>query len=183
VLAGPNGAGKSTLIRLLAGIEKPDHGEIYVNPAVRMGLLEQEIAAAHPSVRLFEMFKVGMEEYQEQQLKTMLIRSGLFRYEDFDKPLSGLSSGQRRKLQIARLIFGRANLLLLDEPTNDLSFDVLEALETALHDFPGPVIAASHDRRFMQHFGGEIWELREGQLVKHLGGYEAYMEAQMAYAT
>ncbi len=191
VLAGPNGAGKSTLIKLLAGVEVPDSGHIFINPAVRMGVLEQEvIAVSSPppglipiswrggvDTTLFEVFKVGMDDYEEQALKTMLIRSGLFHYEDFGKPLGGLSSGQRRKLQIARLIFGRANLLLLDEPTNDLSFDVLEALEEALHDFPGPVIAASHDRRFMQHFGGEIWELREGQLIKHLGGYEAYMEA------
>lgn len=199
VLAGPNGAGKSTLVKLLAGLEQPDSGDIFINPAVRMGLLEQEVIALTPrpplpqgegekqrnvasqnghDSSLFEVFKVGMDEYEEQALKTMLIRSGLFRYEDFDKPLNGLSSGQRRKLQIARLIFGRANLLLLDEPTNDLSFDVLEALEEALRDFPGPVIAASHDRRFMQHFGGEIWELREGQLVKHLSGYEEYIESQ-----
>lgn len=192
VLAGPNGAGKSTLIKLLTGAEQPESGDIFINPAVRMGLLEQEVVAASSpppnplpiawrggvNNTLFEVFKVGMDEYEEQALKTMLIRSGLFRYEDFDKPLNGLSSGQRRKLQIARLIFGRANLLLLDEPTNDLSFDVLEALEEALHDFPGPVIAASHDRRFMQHFGGEIWELRQGQLIKHLSGYEEYIESQ-----
>jgi macrolide transport system ATP-binding/permease protein len=191
VLAGPNGAGKSTLIKLLAGTEQPDRGSIFINPAVRMGLLEQEImTASSPSSAtwqggvdntLFEVFKVGMDDYEEQALKTMLIRSGLFRYADFGKPLSGLSSGQRRKLQIARLIFSRANLLLLDEPTNDLSFDVLEALEEALQEFPGPVIAATHDRRFMQRFDGEIWELQEGHLVKHLGGYEEYLGTLKTY--
>ncbi|MBL8117163.1 MAG: ABC-F family ATP-binding cassette domain-containing protein [Anaerolineae bacterium] len=181
LLAGPNGAGKSTLIRLLAGIDRPDSGEVMVNAAVRSGLLEQEITVAGQEQTLFEVFQTGME-YPEQALKTMLIRSGLFRYEDFEKPVGGLSSGQRRKLQIARLVFGRANLLLLDEPTNDLSFDVLEALETAIHDFPGPVIAASHDRRFMQQFGGEIWEVRDGRLIVHLNGYESYVAGQAVYA-
>jgi macrolide transport system ATP-binding/permease protein len=177
VLVGPNGAGKSTLIKLLAGETKPDSGEVMVNPAVRIGYLDQEGGEMADEQTLYEAFRVGMD-YPDQALKTMLIRSGLFRYTDFDKPVGGLSSGQRRKLQLARLIFGRANLLLLDEPTNDLSFDVLEALESALHDFPGPVIAASHDRRFIQQFGGEMFEVHDGQLIQHLGGYEAYVEAQ-----
>lgn len=181
VLVGPNGAGKSTLIKLLAGQTKPDSGEVQVNPAVRIGYLDQEAGELAAEHTLYEAFKVGME-YPDQALKTMLIRSGLFRYTDFEKPVAGLSSGQRRKLQIARLIFGRANLLLLDEPTNDLSFDVLEALETALHDFPGPVIAASHDRRFIQQFGGDLFEVRDGHLIQHLGGYESYIAAQAAYA-
>jgi macrolide transport system ATP-binding/permease protein len=107
-------------------------------------------------------------------LKATLIKSGLFRYDDFGKLVGQLSSGQRRKLQLARLIAGRANLLVLDEPTNDVSFDVLEALENALRDFPGPVIAASHDRRFMEQFNGELWELRDGDLIQHLGGYAEY---------
>ena len=177
VLVGPNGAGKSTLIRLLAGQTKPDSGEVMVNPAVKIGYLDQEGGQMADEHTLYEAFSAGMD-YPDQVLKTVLIRSGLFRYTDFDKPVNGLSSGQRRKLQIARLIFGRANLLLLDEPTNDLSFDVLEALETALHEFPGPVIAASHDRRFIQQFGGDLFEVRDGRLIQHLGGYEAYVEAQ-----
>ncbi len=181
ILVGPNGAGKSTLIRLLAGHTKPDSGEVMVNPAVKIGYLDQEGGQMSDDHTLYEAFRVGME-YPDQVLKTVLIRSGLFRYTDFDKPVAGLSSGQRRKLQIARLIFGRANLLLLDEPTNDLSFDVLEALESALHEFPGPVIAASHDRRFIQQFGGDLFEVRDGRLIQHLGGYEAYVESQTRVA-
>lgn len=183
LLAGPNGAGKSTLIKMLAGMEKPDSGDIYTNPAVRIGYLDQEKGAFDPGMTLFEAFQNKLESNMEEQpLKTFLIKSGLFRYNDFDKPVSGLSSGQRRKLQIARLIAGRANLLLLDEPTNDVSFDVLEGLEQALSAFPGPVIAASHDRRFMQHFGGEIWAVANGSLTPYLSGYEEYMAAQKGLA-
>ncbi len=177
VLVGPNGAGKSTLLKIILGHESADAGEVYINPAVRIGYLSQEYDVLDPDKTVFEAYREGLPE-NDQQLKATLIKSGLFRYEEFDKLVVQLSSGQRRKLQLARLIAGRANLLVLDEPTNDISFDVLEALEAALHDFPGPVITASHDRRFMQGSGGELWELRDGQLIQHLGGYEAYMAAR-----
>jgi macrolide transport system ATP-binding/permease protein len=181
LLAGPNGTGKSTLLKVLLGLDRPDAGEVIRNPAARIGYLDQQTGDFGSAQTLYEAFAQGLEG-SAQHFITMLIRSGLFRYEDMQKPVSGLSSGQRRKLQIARLIFGRANLLILDEPTNDVSFDVLEGLEAALRDFPGPVIAASHDRRFMQHFGGEIWTLIDGRLVKFLDGYAAYSAAQAALA-
>jgi macrolide transport system ATP-binding/permease protein len=173
VLVGPNGAGKSTLLKILLGQEAADAGEMYINPAVRIGYLSQEHDALDPSKTVFEAYKEGLDG-TDQQLKATLIKSGLFRYDEFGKLAGQLSSGQGRKLQIARLIASRANLLVLDEPTNDVSFDVLEAMEAALRDFPGPVIAASHDRRFMEHFGGELWELRDGDLIQHLSAYETY---------
>jgi macrolide transport system ATP-binding/permease protein len=163
VIVGPNGAGKSTLLKILEGIETPDAGEVYVNPAVRIGYLDQEQQTLDSEQTLFEAYSQGLPG-TEQQLKATLIKSGLFRYQDFDQRMGDLSRGQQRKLQIARLIAGKANLLILDEPTNSISFDVLEALESSLRNFPGPVIAASHDRRFIQQFDGDVWTLREGQL-------------------
>jgi macrolide transport system ATP-binding/permease protein len=176
VLVGPNGAGKSTLLKILLGLETADAGEVYLNPAVKIGYLAQDKGLLDPNMTLFDAYKDGLDG-GDQQLKATLIKSGLFRYEEFGKLVGQLSSGQGRKLQIARLIAGRANFLVLDEPTNDVSFDVLEALESALQNFPGPVIAASHDRRFIQHFDGEVWELRDSELIQHLGGYEQYVGA------
>jgi macrolide transport system ATP-binding/permease protein len=173
VLAGANGTGKSTLLRILVGEEKPDSGEFYFHPEVKIGYLDQEHRTLDPNKTVFEAYADGLEGH-EQQLKTILLSAGLFHYDEFDRKVGALSSGQQRKLQLGRLIAGGANLLILDEPTNFVSFDILEALETALKDFPGPVIAASHDRRFMQQFGGEVWELREGEMVKHLSGYAEY---------
>src|SRR5690606_2205748 len=145
---------------LFRSVESPDAGEVYVNPAVRIGYLDQEQETLDENQTLFEAYAVGLPG-TEQQLKATLIKSGLFRYEEFGKRVGDLSRGQQRKLQTARLIAGKANLLILDEPTNSISFDVLEAFEAALRDFPGAIIAASHDRRFIQQFGGDVWALEE----------------------
>ena len=163
-IVGPNGAGKSTLLRILAGVETPDRGEVSVNPQVQIGYLDQEGEDLNDSATVVEAYGEGIEGTDQAHVSDLLI-SGLFRYDEVRRPVNVLSGGQRRKLQIARLIAMRANLLLLDEPTNTLSFDVLEAFEAALRDFPGPVIAATHDRRFLESFGGEIWELRDGLLI------------------
>ena len=93
------------------------------------------------------------------------MRHGFFRHRDLDRRVRDLSAGQRRKLQLARLVASGANLLLLDEPTNHLDFPTLEAFEEALQGFPGPVLAVSHDRRFIERFGGQAWELAAGHLV------------------
>ncbi|GAB4514102.1 MAG: ABC-F family ATP-binding cassette domain-containing protein [Anaerolineae bacterium] len=176
VLVGPNGAGKSTLLRLLLGLEQPDSGDIARSPLVNIGYLDQEQHTLPPETNVFEAYAQGLPG-NAQQLKAILLSMGLLRYDDLEKRVGELSRGQQRKLQIARLIAGRANLLVLDEPTNDVSFDVLEGLESALKDFPGAVLAATHDRRFMQQFGGVIWELRDGRLLEHLDGYAAYMDS------
>ncbi len=174
-LVGPNGAGKSTLLRILAGATQADSGEVYLNPQVKLGFLDQENEALNTNLTLLDTYRDGLIE-PEQVLITRLIAMGMFRYEEIRRPVGVLSSGQKRKLQIARLIAEKVNVLLLDEPTNFVSFDVLEAFEDAIRHFPGPVIAASHDRRFLQSFEGEIWELCDGNLIPHLS-YATYLES------
>jgi macrolide transport system ATP-binding/permease protein len=165
VLVGPNGAGKTTLLKILVGLERPDSGDVHLNPAVRIGYLDQEGFTLDPAQTVLEAAHEDMP-YTQQQVITILLRSGLFRYDDLSKRVGELSSGQRRKLQIARLIAERTNLLVLDEPTNYVSFDVLEGLEEALRHFPGPVIAASHDRRFIEQFQGELWQMGDGAIAQ-----------------
>ncbi|MBK8050571.1 MAG: ABC-F type ribosomal protection protein [Anaerolineales bacterium] len=172
-IVGANGIGKSTLLKLLARRIAPDAGSITLAPSVVVGYLDQEQETLARTGTLYEAYAAGRTGDWEQ-LKVELLRYGLFVYPDLAKPVAALSVGQQRKLQIARLISERANLLLLDEPTNHISFDVLEEFEQALLDFPGPLIAISHDRRFLERVAGEIWELREGQLIRYLGGWEAY---------
>ncbi|HEY3078533.1 MAG TPA: ABC-F family ATP-binding cassette domain-containing protein [Chloroflexota bacterium] len=162
VLVGPNGAGKTTLLRILAGLLTPDGGSVRPAPGVTVGYLDQE-PTLDGEQSVLEAYAEGLVGYEEEHVAG-LARYGLFGPEDTRKPVGQLSVGQRRKLQIARLVASRANVLLLDEPTNHIHFDVLEELERALGAFPGPVVAVSHDRWFIERFGGELWELRDGKL-------------------
>jgi macrolide transport system ATP-binding/permease protein len=180
-LVGANGTGKSTLLKILAGLLPIDEGEIYINPQVKIGYLDQDQESLQPGRTVLETYSADLPGHAQQHI-TALLASGLFRYEEVGRQVGQLSSGQKRKLQIARLMAERANLLLLDEPTNYVSFDVLEAFEAALRAFPGPVVAASHDRRFLEQFGGEVWELRDGHLIRHMDGLEGYRAAASGVA-
>jgi macrolide transport system ATP-binding/permease protein len=176
VIVGPNGAGKSTLLRMLAGEEMPDEGNVTRSASVILGYLDQEQQTLDAHATVYESFRGGRTgDYEE--FKAELLGYGLFSYPELAKQVEALSVGQKRKLQIARLLAQRANLLLLDEPTNHISLDVLEQFEHALGEFAGPVVAVSHDRRFIQRFGREIWELDGGKLKRYLGGWEEYRAA------
>ena len=165
MLVGPNGAGKSTLLKLIIGQEQPDGGEIQLVPGARIGYLPQDPEDLDPRKTVLEMYRYGQVGY-EGELVGRLIGYGFFRLEDMQKKVSQLSLGQKRKLEIACLMAQNPNLLLLDEPTNYISLDVLEAFESAILNFPGPVLAISHDRWFIQRFGGASWELDQGRLIK-----------------
>jgi macrolide transport system ATP-binding/permease protein len=165
VLVGPNGAGKSTLLKLILGQERPDSGEIQIAPGARIGYLPQDPEGLDPAKTVLESYRYGQVGY-EGEFVGRLLGYGLFRLEDMFKTVRQLSLGQQRKLEIACLMAQAPNVLLLDEPTNYISLDVLEAFEAAILNFPGPVLAISHDRWFIQRFGGIRWELDHGQLVK-----------------
>jgi macrolide transport system ATP-binding/permease protein len=165
MLVGPNGAGKTTLLKLLMGQESPDSGHIKTVERAQIGYLPQDPQLADMDKTVIETYRYGQIGY-ESEFVGRLIGYGLFRLDDMTKKVGQLSIGQRRKLEIACLLAQKPNVLLLDEPTNYISLDVLEAFEAAVQAFPGPVIAISHDRWFIQKFGGEIWELGEGQLTK-----------------
>jgi macrolide transport system ATP-binding/permease protein len=168
ILAGPNGAGKTTLLRLLLGLEAPDDGSVRLAPGTCIGYLPQEPRPLAPGQTLLQAYREGLTG-PEGTLVASILGNGLFRLDDLDKPVGALSLGQRRKLEIARLVAERPNALVLDEPTNYLSLDVLEAFEVAVREFLGPVLVVTHDRWFMRRFGGERW-LLEGGRLEHDGG-------------
>jgi macrolide transport system ATP-binding/permease protein len=175
VLVGPNGAGKSTILNLIAGRLRPDSGQVHVASAARPGYLDQDAAGFDPEQTVFDTYRAGLDGL-EHELISDLFRFGLFTYDDLGKQVRQLSTGQRRKLQIARLVAEGANMLLLDEPTNHLSLNVLEDFERALRDFPGPVLAASHDRHFIERSGSSVWEVNTGKVIRHHGSVPDTLE-------
>ncbi|MEW2396770.1 ribosomal protection-like ABC-F family protein [Streptomyces sp. NPDC046862] len=160
LVTGENGAGKTTLLRVLAGDLEPDAGTVR-RPA-RIGYLAQELPARSTRLPLLAAFAAGRPGLPEEHTEQLLML-GLFREEDLHVPVAALSAGQRRRLQIARLVTRPADLLVLDEPTNHIALDLVEDLEAALAAYPGAVVVVSHDRGFRERFPGERLELRGGR--------------------
>jgi len=165
MLTGPNGAGKTTLLALLLGLQTPDSGTIELAKGVRVGYLRQEPTFDDVTATVQSVFSAHLDGTETNPLAGLL-GSGLFRIDDMTKQIKQLSQGQQQKLEIGCIIEDRPNMLILDEPTNAISLDVLEAFEQAILTFTGPVIAVSHDRWFIQRFGGEVWNLEEGVLTR-----------------
>jgi len=164
-LVAPNGGGKTTLLRLIAGELVPTCGSVKVMPGAQTGYLDQTGESLADRQNILAVLR-AIRHDSADKLLTLLHRCGLFRDAHLaDKSVGELSLGQRRKLGIACLIHSRANLLLLDEPTNHLDLQSLEALERALLEFPGAILAATHDRWFIDKIATKVWRLREGRIV------------------
>ncbi|MCW7983934.1 ABC transporter ATP-binding protein [Streptomyces platensis subsp. clarensis] len=159
LVTGENGAGKTTLLRVLAGDLEPDAGTAR-RPA-RIGYLAQELPAHTPRLPLLAAFAAGRP--MPDECAAQLLALGLFREEDLHIPVGALSTGQQRRLQIARLVTRPADLLILDEPTNHIALDLVEDLQEALATYPGAVVIASHDRDFRAPFEAEQLELHAGR--------------------
>ncbi|MEU8351378.1 ABC-F family ATP-binding cassette domain-containing protein [Streptomyces sp. NPDC048845] len=151
LVTGPNGAGKSTLLRVLAGELAPDAG--HVTRRGRIGHLPQEPGPGRPGQTLLGAFAHGRPGTLEEHVERLLAL-GLFAPERLDVPVRGLSTGQRQRLALARLVTEPADVLLLDEPTNHLSPDLVEELEAALDTFDGALVVVSHDRRLRRRWRG-----------------------------
>ncbi|MGW7435146.1 ATP-binding cassette domain-containing protein [Streptomyces sp. NPDC054849] len=149
-MTGPNGAGKSSLLLLLAGELEPARGLVRTPP--RVGLLRQDDRWAREPRSAVEMF--GQEDADQ------VIGYGLLTPRDLTRPVRALSAGQRRKLELARLMKRPLDLLLLDEPTNHLAPAVVEELEAALALFGGTIVVVTHDRRLRAAFPGRRLELQ-----------------------
>ncbi|WP_035737761.1 ribosomal protection-like ABC-F family protein [Glycomyces arizonensis] len=162
LITGPNGAGKTTLLRLIAGELEPDEGTVARSGAVGHLRQRSEPGTDRQSVlRAFAEGRVGtLEEHAEA-----LYRLGLFEPERFGRPVAALSVGQRRRLELARLVSRPVDVLLLDEPTNHLSPVLAEQLQEALASYTGTVVLVSHDRRLRESFTGRRLEMDAGALI------------------
>ncbi|WP_280410403.1 ribosomal protection-like ABC-F family protein [Nocardia brasiliensis] len=157
LITGPNGAGKSTLLRVLAGTLAPDRGT--VRRRGRVGYLAQEPLPAAPGETLLAAFGRGRGGAADQHAE-VLMSLGLFDRARLSTRVADLSTGQRQRLALARLVTEPVDALLLDEPTNHLSPGLAEELETALDDYRGALVIVSHDRRLRARWQGAHLALR-----------------------
>jgi ATPase subunit of ABC transporter with duplicated ATPase domains len=178
-IVGANGAGKSTLLRLLAGTRQADDGRVAIGPTVRPAFLSQELAELPGSLRVLEAVEqiarrvnLGGREMAAGQLAEVFG----FTERRLWTPVSDLSGGERRRLQMLRLLAGEPNVLLLDEPTNDLDTDTLASLEDLLDTWPGTMIIASHDRYLVERVCDTVYAMfGDGRLTHLPGGIDEYL--------
>ncbi|GAA2725326.1 MULTISPECIES: TlrC/CarA/OleB/SrmB family ABC-F type ribosomal protection protein [Streptomyces] len=164
LVTGPNGAGKSTLMRVLAGELTPDAGTVRVGG--RVGHLRQEETPWPPGLSVLEAFAHGRGGAAQDHAHALL-SLGLFRTRDLGLRVGEASYGQRRRIELARLVTEPVDLLLLDEPTNHLSPALVEELEAALAGYRGALVVVTHDRRMRARFAGSRLMLCEGRPVEY----------------
>jgi ABC transport system ATP-binding/permease protein len=183
-LVGVNGSGKTTLLKLLAGELDPPTGKRIQGQTVRLAYLSQELADLPGELRVLEAVEqiarrvtLGKQEMSASQLAE---KFGFPPNRQWT-PVSDLSGGERRRLQLSRLLMAEPNVLLLDEPTNDLDIDTLQQLEDLLDSWPGTLVIVSHDRYLVERVCDEVYALFGDGTAKHLpGGIEEYLNRRTA---
>src|SRR3954447_19104806 len=174
-LVGPNGTGKTTLIDAIVGRRPLDDGRLRTGHNVKLGYLSQhaeELEGGGARTPLEAAIKrTGLTPNQVRSLLGRFLFSG----EEAEKPLGGLSGGERRRLSLAILVQSGANVLILDEPTNHLDVESREALEDALRSFPGTVLLVSHDRALLDAVGSRTIAVEDRTLRSYAGGWAEYV--------
>jgi ATP-binding cassette subfamily F protein uup len=180
-VVGINGTGKSTLLDIMAGRVEPADGRIVRGPTVQLGYYDQTGRTLDPGQRVREVVTAGRApDWRDAKLLEQ------FWFDDDAQwaPVSLLSGGERRRLQLLTVLAERPNVLLLDEPTNDLDLDTLRALEDFLESWPGALVVVSHDRAFLERTVDDVVVLDgEGSAGRRPGGYEAWERERAAQRT
>lgn len=179
-LIGVNGTGKSTLLRITAGVEDADDGKIILTGGVRIGYLPQA-PAYDPDKTVLEQavsyLRADVLRDGDYRCKSMLNQLGIT---DFDAKMGTLSGGERKRVAMAGIFTNPCDILILDEPTNHIDADTVEWLEGFLKKFRGAIFMVTHDRYFLDRVTNVILELTGGNLYRHEGNYEVYLENRAA---
>nr|WP_221494366.1 ABC-F family ATP-binding cassette domain-containing protein [Actinomadura coerulea] len=183
-LVGVNGSGKSTLLRLLDGSVRPVSGTVVQGKTVQLAHLSQNLEELDPARRVLESVEeirrritVGKREWTASQLLERLGFAGDRQW----TPVGDLSGGERRRLQLLRLLMAEPNVLLLDEPTNDLDIETLTEVEDLLDGWPGTLVVVSHDRYFLERITDHVVALLgDGRVSLLPGGVDEYLERRAA---
>jgi ABC transport system ATP-binding/permease protein len=183
-IVGVNGAGKTSLLKLLVGETKPDAGKIVVGQTVAPAYLSQHVTELPPRARVLEavqdVARIARIGNQEISASSLAERFGFAANRQWT-PVGDLSGGERRRLQLLRLLMAEPNVLILDEPTNDLDIDTLTALEDLLDGWAGTLLVVSHDRYFLERVCDRtVAMLGDGRLRDLPGGVDEYLALRRA---
>ena len=175
-LVGTNGTGKSTLLKIIAGLDDPDSGTVTRSGGVRVGYLPQN-PVFEDGVTVLRQVMRGIAEQQweskEYECKAILTKLGI---SEFDKPVSQLSGGQKKRVSLASALVTPVEVLILDEPTNHLDSDMVDWLENYLARYTGALLMVTHDRYFLDRVTNRILELENGNLYSYEANYTKYLE-------
>ena len=163
-LTGPNGSGKTTLIRTIAGKLEPLSGSLKPGVTVKPGYMTQEQELLNPNFNALQTIQ-SVAPFNETEARNFL-HYFLFKGDDALRPTSGLSYGERARLQLGLLVAQGCTFLLLDEPINHLDIPSRARFEEALANFKGTILAVVHDRYFIERFASEVWNVKEGKIEK-----------------
>lgn len=179
-IIGQNGIGKSTLLGIITGEIKPDMGKVEIGDTVKIGFFTQENVDMDQNLRVIDYIRQVAENIETKNgsiSASQMLERFLFSPNVQWTPISKLSGGEKRRLYLLKILMGAPNILLLDEPTNDLDIQTLTILENYLDEFPGAVIAVSHDRYFLDRIATKIFSFEGGGYIKkYAGNYSDYRE-------
>ena len=169
-IVGINGTGKSTLLRMIAGDEVPDSGNIIRQNQLKLAWLPQEPKFPENATIL----SYAGDDETGWKVQSNLSQLGIM---DYSMPIDQLSGGQKRKVALAKVLAQDFDVLLLDEPTNDLDIESIEMLEATLAEYPGTVLLVTHDRSFMDNVATlTIAPDKDGVWTSYVGGYEEWLK-------
>ena len=180
-IVGPNGIGKTTLLDVLSGITTADSGLLEIGDTVKIGYYKQQNQDLPMNQKVLDFIKDHGEYIHRADgshlSASQMLEAFRFRPDQIHGPISNLSGGECRRLYLLSILMEQNNVLFLDEPTNDLDIGTLQVLEDYLEHFPGPVVAVSHDRYFLDRITTSILAYEENGNVKlYAGDFTSYLE-------
>lgn len=177
-IIGINGTGKTTLLKMIAGLEEGDSGQVIRQNGLRVTYLPQHPEFPKGATVLSHVVdgKIGQDWSTESEAKTILYELGI---SQFDEEIAHLSGGQKKRVALARTLVNPADVLILDEPTNHLDNEMASWLETFLNQFKGVVIMVTHDRYFLDRVTNKILEISHGKLYSYTANYSEFLELKV----
>ncbi len=181
-IVGDNGAGKTTLFKIIMQQESLDSGELILGETLKIGYFSQHFDAIDENIRVIDYVKEVSSTIET--LEGTVTASSLLERFLFDANLQytmvkSLSGGQRRRLQLVRVLAANPNVLILDEPTNDLDIETLEVLEDYIDSFMGPVLCVSHDRYFLDKVCDELLYYKNGEINSYMGSFSEFIASDL----